>query len=137
VISDIWQSVGWGSIIYLAAITGINPELYEASRIDGASRFKQITHITLPGIVPIIVILLILKIGHMLDVGFDKIILLYNPNTYSTADVISTFVYRKGLGESNQFSYTTAVGLFQSAINFVLLVLANRFSSRVSENSLW
>lgn len=137
VISDIWQSVGWGSIIYLAAITGINPELYEASRIDGANRFKQTLHITLPGITPIIVILLILKIGHMLDVGFDKIILLYNPNTYSTADVISTFVYRKGLGESNQFSYTTAVGLFQSAINFVLLIMANRFSARVSENSLW
>ncbi|WP_258525782.1 sugar ABC transporter permease [Paenibacillus sp. YN15] len=137
VISDIWQSVGWGSIIYLAAITGINPELYEASRIDGASKWKQILHITIPGIAPIIVILFILKIGHMLDVGFDKIILLYNPNTYATADVISTFVYRKGLGESSDFSYTTAVGLFQSAINFILLVSANRISAKVSENSLW
>lgn len=137
VISDIWQSVGWGSIIYLAAITGINPELYEASRMDGANKWKQTMHITLPGIIPVVVILFILKIGHMLDVGFDKIILLYNPNTYSTADVISTFVYRKGLGESNQFSYTTAVGLFRSVINFALLIAANRFSSRVSENSLW
>lgn len=137
VISDIWQSVGWGSIIYLAAITGINPELYEASRIDGANKWKQTMHITLPGIIPVVVILFILKIGHMLDVGFDKIILLYNPNTYSTADVISTFVYRKGLGESNQFSYTTAVGLFRSVINFALLIAANRFSSRVSETSLW
>jgi putative aldouronate transport system permease protein len=137
IVSDIWQGVGWGSIIYLAAITGINPELYEASRIDGASKWKQTLHITLPGIAPIIVILFILKIGHMLDVGFDKIILLYNPNTYVTADVISTFVYRKGLGESNEFSYTTAVGLFQSAINFLLLIAANRFSKRVSENSLW
>lgn len=137
VVSDIWQGIGWGSIIYLAAITGINPELYEAARIDGANRFRQIVNITLPGIAPIIIILLILKIGHMLDVGFDKIILLYNPNTYSTADVISTFVYRKGLGESNQFSYTTAVGLFQSAINFILLILANRFSAKVSESSLW
>lgn len=137
VISDIWQSVGWGSIIYLAAITGINPELYEASRMDGANKWKQTMHITLPGIIPVVVILFILKIGHMLDVGFDKIILLYNPNTYSTADVISTFVYRKGLGESNQFSYTTAVGLFRSVINFALLIAANRFSSRVSETSLW
>ena len=137
VISDIWQGIGWGSIIYLAAITGINPELYEAARIDGASKWKQTAHITLPGIAPIIVILFILKIGHMLDVGFDKIILLYNPNTYSTADVISTFVYRKGLGEANEFSYTTAVGLFQSVINFMLLVAANRFSKSVSENSLW
>ncbi|MDF2926725.1 MAG: carbohydrate transporter rane protein 1, family [Paenibacillaceae bacterium] len=137
VVSDIWQSVGWGSIIYLAAITGINPELYEAARIDGASKWKQTLHITIPGILPIIVILFILKIGHMLDVGFDKIILLYNPNTYSTADVISTFVYRKGLGESSDFSYTTAVGLFQSVINFILLVSANRISGKVSENSLW
>ncbi|MDF2927419.1 MAG: sugar transporter permease [Paenibacillaceae bacterium] len=137
VLSDIWQGVGWGSIIYLAAITGINPELYEASRIDGANRWKQTLHITLPGIIPIIVILFILKIGHMLDVGFDKIILLYNPNTYSTADVISTFVYRKGLGESNEFSYTTAVGLFQSVINFMLLIAANRFSKKLSDNSLW
>lgn len=137
VVSDIWQGVGWGSIIYLAAITGINPELYEAARIDGANKWRQTTSITLPGIAPIITILFILKIGHMLDVGFEKIILLYNPNTYVTADVISTFVYRKGLGESSEFSYTTAVGLFQSAINFLLLIAANRFSRRVSDNSLW
>ncbi len=137
VLSDIWQSIGWGSIIYLAAITGINPELYEAARMDGANRWKQVRHITIPGIAPIIVILFILKIGHMMDVGFDKIILLYNPNTYSTADVISTFVYRKGLGETNEFSYTTAVGLFQSVINFILLLAANRFSRRMSETSLW
>jgi putative aldouronate transport system permease protein len=137
IISDIWQGVGWGSIIYLAAITAINPELYEASRIDGANRWKQTLHITLPGITPIIVILFILKIGNMLDVGFEKIILLYNPNTYVTADVISTFVYRKGLQGSFEFSYATAVGLFQAAINFLLLIAANRFSKKVSENSLW
>lgn len=137
VLSDIWQSVGWGSIIYLAAITGINPELYEASRIDGANRWRQTLNITLPGIAPIIIILFILKIGHMLDVGFEKIILLYNPNTYITADVINTFVYRKGLGATFEFSYATAVGLFQSAMNFLLLIIANKISRKLSENSLW
>ncbi|CAN7448098.1 ABC transporter permease [Paenibacillus sp. LjRoot56] len=137
IISDIWQGVGWGSIVYLAAITGINPDLYEASRMDGANRWKQTLHITLPGILPIIVILFILKIGHMLDVGFEKIILLYNPNTYETADMISTFVYRKGLEGSFEFSYATAVGLFQAAVNFILLIMANRISKKVSENSLW
>ncbi|NQX60830.1 ABC transporter permease [Paenibacillus qinlingensis] len=137
IVSDIWQGVGWGSIVYLAAITGINPDLYEASRIDGANRWKQTLHITLPGILPIIVILFILKIGHMLDVGFEKIILLYNPNTYETADMISTFVYRKGLEGSFEFSYATAVGLFQAAVNFILLIMANRISKKVSENSLW
>jgi putative aldouronate transport system permease protein len=135
--SDIWQSVGWGSIIYLAAITGINPELYEASRVDGAGKWRQTLNITLPGIAPIIIILFILKIGHMLDVGFEKIILLYNPNTYETADVISTFVYRKGLGSSFEFSYATAVGLFQSALNFLLLIIANKISRRLGESSLW
>ncbi|MFS0728116.1 ABC transporter permease subunit [Paenibacillus sp. 1P07SE] len=128
--------MGWGSIIYLAAIMGINPELYEASRMDGAGRWRQIYHITLPGITPIIVILFILKIGNMLDVGFEKIILLYNPNTYVTADVISTFVYRKGL-QSFEFSYATAVGVFQAVINFILLIAANRFSRKISDNSLW
>lgn len=137
IVSDIWQGVGWGSIIYLAAITGINPELYEASRIDGANRWKQTLHITLPGIMSIIIILLILKMGHMLDIGFEKIILLYNPNTYVTADVISTFVYRKGLLGSFEFSYATAVGLFQAVINLLLLVAANRISRKVSETNLW
>ncbi|KRE99826.1 sugar ABC transporter permease [Paenibacillus sp. Soil766] len=135
--SDIWQSVGWGSIIYLAAITGINPELYEASRVDGAGKWRQTLNITLPGIAPIIIILFILKIGHMLDVGFEKVILLYNPNTYETADVISTFVYRKGLGTSFEFSYATAVGLFQSVLNFMLLITANKISRRLGESSLW
>lgn len=137
IVSDIWQSVGWGSIIYLAAITGINPELYEASKVDGAGKWRQTLSITLPGIAPIIIILFILKIGHMLDVGFEKIILLYNPNTYETADVISTFVYRKGLGTSFEFSYATAVGLFQSALNFMLLIIANKISRRLGESSLW
>jgi putative aldouronate transport system permease protein len=137
IVSDIWQTVGWSSIIYLAAITGINPELYEAAKIDGANRWKMTLNITLPGIAPIIIILFILKIGHMLDIGFEKIILLYNPNTYVTADVINTFVYRKGLGASFEFSYATAVGLFQSAVNFLLLIVANKISRKLSESSLW
>jgi putative aldouronate transport system permease protein len=134
--TDIWQSVGWGSIIYLAALAGIDSELYEASTIDGAGRWRQLWHITLPGILPTIIILLILRIGQMMNVGFEKIILLYNPNTYETADVISSFVYRKGLLEFN-YSYSTAVGLFNSVINFTLLISANWFSKRMSETSLW
>lgn len=134
--SGIWQEVGFGSIIYLAAITGINPELYESSRIDGAGRWGQLWHITLPSIAPTIIILLILRMGGMMNVGFEKIILLYNSMTYETADVISSFVYRKGLLEAD-YSYSTAVGLFNSLINFALLVLANRASRRVNETSLW
>ncbi len=137
VTSSVWQEVGWASIIYLAALSGINPDLYEAARVDGAGRFRQIWSITLPGLVPTIMILLILRIGGLMDVGFEKIILLYNPNTYETGDVISSFVYRMGLAQGNDYSYTTAVGLFQSAINFVLLISANSLSRRFSGNRLW
>ncbi len=136
VISGIWQEAGYGSIIYLAALTGISHELYEAATIDGASRWKQTIHITLPGILPTIVIMLILRMGNMMNVGFEKIILLYNPQIYETADVISSFVYRKGLQEFN-FSFSTAVGLFNSAINFAILLAANSISKRVNETSLW
>jgi putative aldouronate transport system permease protein len=135
--SSIWQEVGWSSIIYLAALSGINTELYEAARVDGAGRFRQIWNITLPGLIPTIMILLILRIGGLMDVGFEKIVLLYNPNTYETADVISSFVYRMGLSQGNDYSYTTAVGLFQSVINFILLISANSISSRFSGNRLW
>lgn len=134
--SGIWQSIGWGSIIYLAAMSNINSELYEAAKIDGANRFKQALHVTIPGIAPIIIILLILQIGSMMSVGFEKIILMYNPLTYDTADVISTYVYRKGILEAN-FSFSAAVGLFNAVINLTLLVLANRISAKVSETSLW
>jgi putative aldouronate transport system permease protein len=134
--SGVWQGIGWGSIIYLAALTGIDPQLYEAATIDGAGRLKQLWHITLPGIAPTIVILLILRIGSMMSVGFEKIILLYNPLTYETADVIGTYVYRKGLLEFN-YSFSTAVGLFESAIGFVLLIVANKLSKKFSETSLW
>ncbi|SDD70170.1 putative aldouronate transport system permease protein [Paenibacillus sp. UNCCL117] len=134
--SNIWQHLGWKSIIYLAALSAIDPSLYEAANVDGAGRWAKLKHITLPGIMPIIVIMLILQIGSMMSVGFEKVMLMYNPSIYETADVISTFVYRKGLQDMN-YSYSTAVGLFNSAINFTLLLLANTISRKVSENSLW
>lgn len=140
VISGIWQEIGWGSIIYLSAIMGIDSQLYEAATIDGAGRIKQTIHVTLPGIAPTIVVLLILRIGSLLNVGYEKIILLYNEATRETADVISTYVYRRGIageGGANQWSYSTAVGLFNSVINFVLIITANTISRKVNETSLW
>lgn len=134
--SEIWQSIGWGSIIYLASLAGINPSLYEAARIDGANRWQQLLHITLPGLLPITMTLLILRLGQLMSVGFEKIILLYNPSTYETADVISTYVYRHGILDAN-YSYAAAVGLFNSAIALVLLVAANALSRRWSGNSIW
>ena len=134
--SGIWQHVGWGTIIYLAALSGIDSALYEAAMLDGAGRWKQMVHVTLPGIAPTIIILLILRLGQMMSVGSEKILLLYNPSTYETADVISTFVYRKGLLESN-YSYSSAVGLFNSVINFIILLSANKISKKLTETSLW
>ena len=136
VISDIWQSFGWGSIVYLAAIMGINPELYEAARIDGANKFKQIIHVTLPGMLPIIVIMFIMAVGGLMNVGWEKAFLLQSPVTYDTSDIISTFVYRKGF-EDMSYSYSAAVGLFNSVINLILLAGANFMSRKVNGNSLW
>lgn len=136
IISEIWQGIGWGSIIYLAALSGIDPTLYDAAVVDGAGRFRRMIHITLPGILPTIVIMFILRLGSIMGVGWEKIILLYNENIYSTADVISSYVYRKGLIEQN-YSYSAAVGLFNSVINFMLVVFANSFSRRMSGTSLW
>lgn len=136
IISGIWQEVGWGSIVYLAAITGVDEELYEAARIDGVGKLKQIWYITLPGILPTIVVMFLLKIGSIMDIGYEKIILLYNSSTYSVADVISTYVYRKGIQEYN-WSYAAAVGLFNSAINFILVISANALSRKINETSLW
>ncbi len=136
VISDIWKEVGWGSIIYLAALSGIDLQLYEAARIDGASRLAQTWYVTLPGIAATVVIVLILRIGHIMNVGFEKIILLYNPAIFETADVISSFVYRKGLQEFN-WSFSAAVGLFNSVINFSFLIAANWISRRLRDESLW
>ncbi|WP_235959275.1 ABC transporter permease [Paenibacillus silvestris] len=136
ILSEIWQRIGWESIIYIAALMGIDQEQYEAARMDGASRWKQIMYITLPGIMPTIAIMFILRMGNLLNVGFEKIILLYNPVTYETADVISSFVYRKGLLEFG-WSYSSAVGLFNSVINLILLITANYISRKVNESSLW
>lgn len=134
--SGIWQGVGWGSIIYLAAMASIDPTLYEAARMDGASRWKQTLHVTLPGIAPTIVILFILNMGNLLTVGSEKVLLLYNPLTYETADVISTYVYRKGIMEAS-YDFTAAVGLFNSVVSFILIVSANSIIKRLSENKLW
>lgn len=136
VASDIWQGFGWGSIIYLAAMAGINTELYEAARIDGANKLRQVWHVTLPGIRPTIIIMLILAIGGVMNIGWEKVFLLQTPLTYETSDIISTFVYRKGFEDMN-FSYSSAVGLFNSVINLILLVSANKFSKKVNETSLW
>ena len=134
--SGVWQEFGWNSIIYLAAITGINPDLYEAARIDGAGRLRQIWHVTLPGIKPTILTLLILNLGNIMSVGYEKIILLYSPTTYETADVISTYVYRTGL-LSQQYSYAGAVGLFNSAINIAILVLCNFAGKKLFGVGIW
>ena len=134
--SSIWQSVGWGSIIYLAAIANVDPALYEAAVVDGANRWRQMLHITLPGIMPMIVTLLILRIGMMMSVGYEKTILLYNPSTYDTADVISSYVYRKGV-LGMDYGFSAAVGLFNSVINFAFLFAANRLSRRANQMSLW
>ena len=136
VTSEIWQYIGWNSILFMSALTTINPELFEAARIDGASRIKQIWHVSLPGILPTIAILLVLRIGSLMSVSFEKIILLYNPVIYETSDVISSFVYRKGIIDAD-FGYATAVGLFNSVANFILVVIANKASASMTETSLW
>ncbi len=134
--SGVWQEFGWNSIIYLAAISGINPDLYEAARIDGAGRLRQIWHVTLPGIKPTILTLLILNLGNIMSVGYEKIILLYSPATYETADVISTYVYRTGL-LSQQYSYAGAVGLFNSVINIAILLLCNFVGKKFFGVGIW
>lgn len=135
-ITNIWKTFGWNSILYLSAITGIDPNLYEAAKIDGANRFKQAIYITLPSILPTIIILLIFAIGGLLSANSEFILLMYNPAIYETADVIGTYVYREGLMSGN-FSFGTAVGLFTSIINFVLLYVANNVSRRYTDHALW
>lgn len=134
--SEIWQGVGWGSIIYLAALTAIDPQQYEAAMIDGANRWQRIRHVTLPGILPVITIMFLLNIGNIMSIGFEKILLLYTGATYETADVISTFVYRRGL-LGNDFSFATAIELGQSVINLVLIVSANWIVRKTNGTSLW
>ena len=136
VATNIWQFAGWTSIIYIAALGGINQEFYDAAYVDGCGRFKRVLHVTLPGLRSIIVIMLILRLGNMMTVGFEKVILLYNPLTYETADVIASYVFRKGLLEGD-YSFATAIGLFNSVINFMFLIAANWYSRKLSEDSLW
>ncbi|MCC8182941.1 MAG: ABC transporter permease subunit [Clostridiales bacterium] len=137
VVSGVWQGLGWGTILYLAAMTGINTELYEAAALDGANKFQQCLHVTLPAIRPTISTLLVLNIGQLCGSGaFEKVFLLYSPTNYDTSDIIATYVYRMGLGSGN-FSYATAVGLFQGLINLVLLTAANEVSKRLTGSSLY
>lgn len=138
VVSHIWQSVGWDSIIYLSALSSIDQEQYEAADLDGAGRFAKMRYITLPSIMPTISVMLIMKMGHVMSVGYEKIILLYNTATYESADVFSSYIYRMGLASDYpQFSYTTAVGLIQSVINIMLVVFTNKLSKKMKGSSLW
>ncbi|PLR73591.1 ABC transporter permease [Bacillus sp. UMB0728] len=136
VASDLWKSVGWGTILYLAALAGIDPQLYEAATVDGANKWQQTWHITLPSLLPTIVILLILQMGNILEVGFEQVFILLNPLVYNVGDVFETYVYRVGVTQG-QFSYTTAVGLFKSVIALILVVAANKFAKKLGQNGLW
>lgn len=136
VISGVWQMMGWDSIIYLAALSGVDVEQYEAADIDGAGRFDKMLHITLPSIRTTVVTMLILKVGKVMNVGYEKIILLYNPSIYDVSDVISTYVYRVGF-ETQNWGYSAAVGLFNSFINLFLLFITNKISEKFAETSLW
>jgi putative aldouronate transport system permease protein len=136
VASDIWKEVGWGAIIYLAAIAGIDPQLYEAAIMDGAGKWKQIVHITIPSMMSVIVILFLLRLGHVLDVGFEQIFVLYNSLVYDVADVIETYVYRTGIQQA-KFSFTTAVGLFKAVIGLVLVALANKGAKKLGQEGIW
>jgi len=135
-LSSMIKEAGWGAIIYLAALSGIDVEQYEAAIIDGANQFQKLIYITIPGITNTIIIMLILKVGYLLDVGFEQIYVMYNPSVYDVGDVISTYIYRMGLQQMN-FSITTAIGLFQSAVGFALLIVTNRIAKKHSEVSLW
>ena len=136
VLSGIWQGTGWGSIIYLAALSSISPELYEAAKVDGATKLQQIIHVDLPGILPTAVILLVLNAGQMMNVGFQKAYLMQNPLTANSQEIISTYIYKIGI-QSAQFSYSTAIGLFNSIINIILLIAVNKAAKKMTETSLW
>jgi len=136
VASGIWQGLGFNSIIYVAALAGVSTELYDAALVDGANRFRKIWHVSIPGIMPTISIMLILAIGGMLSVGAERILLLYNPGIYETADVISTFVFRRGIAEGRH-GFAAAVGMFNSVINFVLLLSADRISKMMGQRGLF
>ena len=136
-IPNLWQYIGYHMLIMYAGIKSISPDINEAARIDGANRFHCMTNITLPSIAPTIIMLLILKVGKVMSVGFEKIILLYNPQTYEVADVLSSYIYRYGLGGSFDYGYTTAIGMFSSVINFILVISANKISKKLTETGIW
>ncbi|MGF7031040.1 putative aldouronate transport system permease protein [Paenibacillus mucilaginosus] len=136
VLSNIWQGAGWASIIFLAALANIDSQLYEAAKMDGAGRWKQLLHVTIPGIMPTMIIMLILRLGAVMNADFQKILLMQTASTYEVSDVISTFVYRSGVLEAN-YTYSTAIGLFNGVINFAFLVIANAISRKANSSSLW
>ena len=136
IVSEVWQSIGFNSIIYLAALSGISEEIYEAAKIDGAGRFRQMLHVTLPGIMPMIIIMLILRCGSIMNLNFEKVLLLYSPSTYETSDVIMTYVYRIGIIKQ-KIGYSTAVGLFNSIVSLVLVLAANKISKTYTEVSMF
>ena len=136
VFTEGWKETGYNALIYLAAITGIDPTLYEAARVDGASKIRQIWHITLPGVLPTVVLMLILKVGNILTTGFEQVLVFYNPSVYDTADIIQTYVYRMGLGQMD-FSLSTALGLFNSVVAFILIVSCNAVSRKLVHRSIW
>ena len=134
--SDIWQGIGWGAIIYISALAGINSEYYEAATIDGANRFQKAIYITLPCLLPTIITMLIMNIGAFMSVGADKTILLYTENTYEVADIIASFVYRRGIVEAD-YSFSAAVGLFNGVINLILVLITNTVSRKTTGEGLW
>ena len=136
VLTDGWKEIGWGSIIYIAAITGVDPSLYEAATVDGAGKLRQVLHVTLPAITPTVVMMLILRVSNILNAGFQQIFIMYNPTVYEVADIIGTYVYRVGLGQM-RFGFGTAVGLFNSAVAFILVIGCNLLSRRLTGRSIW
>lgn len=137
--SGVWQGFGYNSIIYIAALTNVSSELHEAAQVDGASRFQRVIHIDFPALVPTIVIMLIMRMGHIMSIGFEKTYLMQNSLNISASEIISTFVYKKGLGAGvgNDYSYSTAIGMFNSIVNLILITTVNQISRRVGETSLW
>lgn len=136
VLSDAWHSTGWGTIVYLAVITSIDTNIYEAAIVDGANKFRQMWHITLPSLLPTFVLMISINLGNILQSGFGQVLVFYNPTVYEMGDIIGTYVYRVGLGQTN-YSYATAVGLFNSVIGFILVILSNMFSRRVTGKTIW
>ena len=135
-ISDVWQTIGWNSIVFIAAMTGIDKELYEAAKVDGAGVLKRMWYITLPGIMPVVTIMLIMRVGNILNVGYEKVLLLYSPQIYSVSDIISTYVYREGLINQN-YSFATAVNMFTSVISLIMVFGTNSITKKLGQEGIW